>query len=1317
MPSIRLILLLAFAGCMLSRSAEIVADPPRQLPDAQATRHEQALDAALLEGLRDSLTFDRHLLTLGGGSTSGTARFDRGSLASLPDLTLVPRNHPRYVPGKFGEAIFIEHGRAASTPQSSQNLLPADVAALDDLAVSASGGKVDSFAGLQGQALRLVGSQAGATVAIPGVAVGLEAPHVWSIYLRGSIGQAVQLRVETIVPAAADEIEDLLADTDGAPKPRPVIVAESNVELGEGWQRIELPFHLRKHPEPILITDPDATSQSYPLQLVVTLPKPGTLLLDAMMLEAHDGYAGRQSASTWIPGGHSRAGEILHLDSARAGRPGTIAFWVKLQGSVAWRNLMTIGAGHGWSEPMRIDVRQDKLLQLVLLNSQTKQASKPLTVGQWHHVAVRWQDDAVSLFVDGQESATMSGVPPAPIAGRIVIGGVATNFSPAVRADGAFDDVMVWERALTNDEVASLAARAESAAAAVPNELTIADLEPISSFARDDRERHWHLDLTNRSGAPLTQVKVELHLDDLLLLRGNLPESLPDGSVVSVRLPWSPARLLTGDYQARIVIESGERRAVIERQITILPPRRPFSTTQVISWSGISPSLNEVGVTSTGVMGLDPQPIEQIVRQGMYVTSHLRMEGHVADEAARFHDLGGQPAQIDQRDPAALADLDTKLDEAIDKLELMPDVRFLILNSEHQWIHTPDFRPATMEAVRERFGLDLNRWRALELPPDKHFTVLHPMGRLSPRGVGIEPPADGILPLDDPFLAFHRWWHYEAGTEVFLNETMARRLHEELPHVRTIVEPSLRRPSVKPFVEQDYLEEWFYYPEPTVAVMVQERLAAQTRGTRALYNSMPQFLFKPNMAAPYGGMPTPHLFRETVWHCLARPMQHMLYWNLLGAIEKGDKNTQEEIDAELGPTPDWRTARAGIKVDGEKSSLFLFIPELKDEVARLHNEVVRPLAGLLPVWRNRPRQIAVYMSFAGELFSEIRWTYRSPLSGAIRQLTLPYDVLFDDDFTGQDDLLANYRVLLIPESAVITEPAAGAIRRWQQAGGILIVDGVFPASWPDARRLEHVDAASRREKITARDQELVALYGNRTHPLYLEGMEQYAEELAAELTPDQTWLREQIASAVDTEVKVDSSSVYLNTLQAEGANYVVAVNDLRRPGRHYGHFSRVLEDGIAQEIQLDLHRQLGGTVYDLLSHRQLPVEAAGEFLRLRHQLQAAGGALFMMLPRPIANLELRVETSESEVTLIARLTDAGGALIPGIVPLELTIHDADGQVLDFSHVAALRHGEYRFARPIAYNEKAISCTATVRELASGQTATASWQAKALTPTP
>ena len=88
--------------------------------------------------------------------------------------------------------------------------------------------------------------------------------------------------------------------------------------------------------------------------------------------------------------------------------------------------------------------------------------------GQWHHVAGVFDNGTVTLYIDGNPQASVTGGPTfgtgTPRFGYVGLGSESTEFNleprtPANYFNGSVDDVRIYERALTDSEVAGLAGR------------------------------------------------------------------------------------------------------------------------------------------------------------------------------------------------------------------------------------------------------------------------------------------------------------------------------------------------------------------------------------------------------------------------------------------------------------------------------------------------------------------------------------------------------------------------------------------------------------------------------------------------------------------------------------------------------------------------------------------------------------------------------------------------------------------------------------------------------------------------------------------
>ena len=152
---------------------------------------------------------------------------------------------------------------------------------------------------------------------------------------------------------------------------------------------------------------------------------------------------------------------------ARLGRELSIALWVKPVGGSAGRQAFVARQlGDGREDYFLLGLAGDTLeAQSNLWESATKRRV-PRPSGVWFHVAVvQKADGRRTLYVDGVEIGRSNKSVPAVLGGgqsRLTIGGAVNGPDKRVadeRFSGALDELVLYDRALTEDEVRALAAR------------------------------------------------------------------------------------------------------------------------------------------------------------------------------------------------------------------------------------------------------------------------------------------------------------------------------------------------------------------------------------------------------------------------------------------------------------------------------------------------------------------------------------------------------------------------------------------------------------------------------------------------------------------------------------------------------------------------------------------------------------------------------------------------------------------------------------------------------------------------------------------
>lgn len=1269
-------------------------------------------------GLVGYLACDGDLRLVTPAGEEGSAGFERLSQAFTDALQEVPVNEPRFAPGLFGLGVLVEPGYESPARYECRNWLPPVVAE-----VLPRPGTGFPFAAVAGARLGILQAAEGeargpeapvlegaaalhVTCAEPGSGVETRAPVS---VLNGNYTASVHVRGDP------DDLRDgdraVLQIVDSA---RGAVLAESAQAVTASWRRVEVDAAVGAFTR-------DVSQQAYtPVTLRVTGARPGqVLVLDAFMLEMRGGYsyAGTSGASSWLPGHACRAPEVLDADDLRpcfAGQTGSAALRFRLRGGPqAWRTLFELAGPNRWEPHLQVRLAGDRRLHLGRRRQEPRDLAvdAPLAAGVWHHVAVTWTADRATVYLDGVRKGSLDGleIPARPSAIRLGSGG------PNAAANAVLDEIFLYDRELAEEEVGRLARSEVPGAGLAMPAVTLRPRRFIECLAHGWEPQPWTCDVRNQSGAPLPETEVSLRLGAHLELRRALG-TLPAGSVTPVEFRFLPD-LAVGTYPLTVAVRSaGREAAVFRRQVDVTPAPEPAANLQVLPWKATF--SRAYGFTCGG------GDLAETMREGLAWAPHVQFLGcpRTLDGEDVVHDMNGKPGLPRLNSPFIFEQVHREAARLAEQLAPAPALRAVTFNSETQWIWSHDFSPENAAWVRQTFHLELDAWR--DPPGGDTNAAMLPYGRLRPGVAGLARPDDGIVDPATPFYAYHRWFHGPlAPTEAFLNQTLSDALTRRRPDVLTIQEPILRRPAVRAFDRMGIAQEWFYYQDPLEAVMVQECLNAAVRGTGMRPSGMPQFLFKAGTAAPYSGLPTADLFREAAWLCALQPVRLFTYWNFDAVPRAGFENayvrcvTKAELDALLGsPRPSWPEARRALESGGAQAAkLLAWTPELAEAFRTFHRDQVGPLGALIPQWRNRPRRVAILRSFASQLYGDVRWPGTTWLERCVMECGVPFDVLLDEDFEGGEDPLAGYQLLVVSGAVCLTRPAAEALQRFADRGGVIVTDPETKVALPGARVLRPRDAAP----APARPDGMEPAPGTR---LAAPGPGEPADAAAAAPLPpggpgpglpDPAFL-DVLESAVTPEARSLTPFTWPNLLEAEGAFYLGVVNDLRLQGPLYGHFGRVRETGAPHHALVRVAAGLGAVAYDLLSQEQVLLTPDGPTLTAGLDLPPGGARVLVLLPGPVARLELEAELTAAQwgdhrgrqVAVRGLLLDDQGRIVPGLVPATITWVHPDGSRSDFSHHTVFRRGVLECALPVLANGPRGAWRVRVLERASGRAAEA-----------
>jgi hypothetical protein len=477
--------------------------------------------------------------------------------------------------------------------------------------------------------------------------------------------------------------------------------------------------------------------------------------------------------------------------------------------------------------------------------------------------------------------------------------------------------------------------------------------------------------------------------------------------------------------------------------------------------------------------------------------------------------------------------------------------------------------------------------------------------------------------------------------------------------------------------EADVVSQWTYsYPDPIRIAVATDELLAMAGGAAQPQQvmKMTQIIWYRSQTAPEPKTPAdalpyrarwereqpdspfitiaPAHLREAFWTKIARPIKGIMYHG-------------------------WQSL---VPCDGGASYRYTN-PETQHELARLIHEVIRPLGPTLLATPGVKSDVAFLESFASQMFAG-RGTYgwgggwEGDAYHVMLYAHLQPEIVYDETIV--DRGLDGFRVLVMPNCDVITQKMADAIQKFQARGGLVVGDQfTAPAIKPDIV-LESSRRTGRADKDKAALQATAAKLRAELDSRY----ERYADSSNPDVIP----YRRRFAET----------------------DYVFLVNDHREYGRYVGHHGLVMENGLPSRAEVSL-RRADGFVYDLVEHRDVAAAKKGDRLVLDAQLGPCDGRLFMVSPQRIDRV--LVEAAETvapgnRLQCVVSVLDPDGKPVNAVVPLEITIRDAEGRPAEFSGYYAAVGGKLPLPLDIAKNDPPGAWEIQVRDLASGRVASA-----------
>ncbi len=588
---------------------------------------------------------------------------------------------------------------------------------------------------------------------------------------------------------------------------------------------------------------------------------------------------------------------------------------------------------------------------------------------------------------------------------------------------------------------------------------------------------------------------------------------------------------------------------------------------------------------------------------------------------------------------------------------MFPAVDLVLPDSEFRDSGQISFRPETRTAFKAFYGFDIPK------------LVRGKSGVRSREIPGF--PRDRIVPDDDPILTFYRWyWGGGDGYPGFVSNER-RGVKGDRKDLRVFWDPAVRCPSKwGSGGDADLLGHWTYvYPDPLVMGLAVDEILAMAKGGPPYQKVTKMTQIICYRSGTTGALPEdrskwaewekrlpdtkfitvpPDLLEIGFWQKIARPVQAIMYHGA-GSL--------------------WPSKPGGYDYTH---------PDTAPRLAGLVTEVVRPLGPMLLDLENRPADVAMLESFTSQMFygGATYGTMRTPVGrmhAVLSRAHIQVDIVYDE--TILRDGLGKYKVLVAPLCYALTESVAERIREWQDAGGILVGDELLaPRLMPDVM----ITTCTKSEKP-------------------------YLTEKAREL-------RAELAQVYTPYIEADTPEAIVHSRRFGSTDYLFAVNDRRTYGDYIGQYRRVMEKGEPLEATLTV-RRARGTVYDLETATEVPANRVGGALRIDAAFGPGDGHLYMIAERPVASVALDLPASadrDARTAIVCTVLDTAGRPADAVIPLRIDITDAAGQPAEGTGWHAAKAGVLKLTLDIAPNDAPGNWTLRARELASGQTAEASF---------
>lgn len=1140
-----------------------------------------------------------------------------------------------FVDGKFGKGYFFRRPSKNALPRTSDFLS-------DTNAFAALEGPLPQV-DLKAETVSFAGGEfliRPRATGIPSHWVNKWGAAVYAVEVKGRKGDRLTLTPE-VEPLTEERIKGFVKKdpTFDAGRLLPTVAEPRTVDLTGEWQRVwcsarlDLKVRTLKVGCRVRSTGP-VQLRKFQLQPTGTFP-----------------YQGFDQPTEWVEGGMSRPAtlfEITRRPEALAAFPvsnGTFTCWVRTPAD--WvppkRPYAVFSRGTAWNNTW-------------MLNSEHLGTGRPNAIAKllppredaWHHLAATWEPKELALYVDGRKVFSKPDPVLASYGGegyfRLACG------DNACVSDMVFDEVAVYRRTLSADEVAGLFGARQGARASDTRCLVSPPV--FTSFPRNDASAALRFVVNAPAKARGTATLTVGDLD-----AASTPVTLVAGDN-EVDVPLRAADLLPGSYPWKMVLKADRIAPVVtEGSLTILP-RFERDGLRLQTWN-----LDTKQLDFCRTLGLNA---------GVCPTDRLTDAVKVCE--AGWHLVLRLENVKDWREcnlaPKAIA---ARAAKRLKPYVGLPQWDATLVNSETYSPQSAD-QAVTYKAWRD--------WAKKELGHEPVVAFSYSPAGVDWKRLGLTAPYGVMTEPNDCYDTLA--WYLNRGMPNYLvNRVNQKVIHRYSPGNQVWSEPSPAPEGL------DMVADWIYNysTERCLHFLRHDEMTARASGRRflptlAMGYWSPDFpevqVDHPVQKDAKTGKPVKVMMGQTAdelmiksWMCMGgSAADGVSYfsaeWSWQQAITNGVLHAK---GLPLVYSPGWQ--KYCLAEPDCATRYGDFVRTTFEPAARLLRGIptVRaPMALLLP------KEI----DYSGRYWWP-RVNFPRALGKYLASRPIPYDVLSDGEFT--TEILSQYSTVIYPQFCCIT-PAHDAVMKALPETTRILADNAYNPGKNGAFAYANV------EKVKG---------FNCNYPLTEEKVD---KPLDARLLPQVDDLRKRLVAWSEQ----DGTNAWTFVKEYKGVHYVTVVNNARRAGGcpQTDICTNAWYRPMAAPQRIVTHLNRPGFLYEFNAPKGLKASRKAE---LALDYAPAAARVFCLYPEPLAAPQVAVTARADDalsLTLAVRMTLKGGRPAPGRQVVRLTLVDDRGRTRDESGLYAVENGELSIPVLFARADRPdATWKATVEDLTTG----------------